>query len=114
MKTIKSLNQLYKCAGAHQVTAQEVLNERTYINGAWQSIKVAPELQSEIIETIINTAGGWQKTKANMRRTLDERPQHWALARFLLEKYKGPAFFSYCAGQDMTSEMRHLRTYLNK
>jgi predicted RNA methylase len=111
---ISSLNELYKLAGAHQVTAQEVLNSRTYINGQWQEVVFTDEVRQEVIDKLVQTIGGHQATKVTVRRSLEyRRPQHWAIARFLLSKYGDKdAHFSYCAGQDMTWEMRKVREYL--
>lgn len=114
MKTIKTLDELYKLAGSSQVTAQEILNGRTHILGEWQDVKFSEELKEEVISKIVESAGGQEKTKSQMFYSLrNERPQHWALARFLLVKYEDrPAYISYCAGQDMTWEMKELRKKL--
>jgi hypothetical protein len=38
MKTYSTLDELFADAGTHQVTAQELLNGRTYVCGEWQAI----------------------------------------------------------------------------
>lgn len=114
MKKFESLDQVFAAAGSHQVTAQELLNGRSHIFGEWQSIEITNDLREEIIDKIVETAGGRSRTKNYCRYCLrNERPQHWAIDRFLLSKYgENPARLSYCAGQDMTWEMQNLRKYL--
>lgn len=117
MKSIKSLDQLFKLADPHQVTAQEVLNGRTSLKvGSYQEVNFAPELREEVIQKIVETLGGRERTKVSIySRLRNERPQHWGLARFLLVKYGDkPAYFSYCAGQDMPFEMKQIREALKK
>lgn len=110
-----SLDQIYEDAQPHQVTGQELLNGRTHICGQWQVINLSDELREQVISKIAETAGGRQATKVKVYNALRYgRPQHWALSRFLLVKYSNPAHFSYCAGQDMTYEMRDLRNSLKK
>lgn len=118
MKTpiFTNLDEIFVAAGTHQVTAQEVLNRRSYVFGEWQEISITDDLKNEIIEEIVQTAGGRNATKNSARYCLRyERPRHWALDRFLLSKYgENTARFSYCAGQDMTWEMSNLRKYLGR
>jgi len=120
MKTFKNLNEVFAAANPHQVTAQELLNGRTYLEGkGWTNVKISDELRESIISTIAETAGGREQTKVKTYRTLrSSNPQHWAIARFLLSSYKqvrnGDAYFSYCAGQDQVWEMRELRKHLSK
>ncbi len=119
MKTFKNLNEVFKAADS-QVTAQELLNGRLYLKGkGWTKVKLSPELKKEVIDKIIETAGGFEKTKNKMLRSFEySTPQHWAIARFLLSSYEhvrnGDAFFSYCAGQDQQWEMKELRKFLAK
>ena len=114
MKNIQTLDELFERAGNHQVTAQEVLNGRTHIDGEWQAVEFSEKLKEAVICKILSSAGGWSQTQVQMGRTLrNERPQHYALARFLLCKYGvREANFTYCAGQDMTYEMKDLRNKL--
>lgn len=122
MKTFKTLDQVFKAAGG-KVTAQRLLNGRLYLEGkGWTAVKITDELRESIISTIAETVGGHAKTKVRVYNTLRrEMPQHWALDRFLLQKYdhckeakERGAFFDYCAGQDQTWEMRELRKHLAK
>ena len=124
MKTIKveakeltqfeNLDELFTAAGSHQVTGQEILNERSHVFGKWQEIAISDELREQVINRIVDQSGGRHTTKAQVYRTLrNGRPQHWAIRRFLLSKYgDSHAHLSYCAGQDMTYEMRALRNEL--
>ena len=109
-----NLDQIFADAGTHQVTAQELLNGRTHVRGEWQAITLTDELREQIISKVAETAGGRERTKVRVYNRLRfERPQHWAIARFLLSKYgDSPAHLSYCAGQDQTWEMKALREYL--
>ena len=115
-KTFGTLEELYN-ATTH-TNAQEILNGRMCTKaGGWEDVEIAPDVRAQVIEQIVEIAGGRQATRQAMRRTLeDERPQHWALKRMhLLPPYgSSPARLSYCAGQDYTSEMRQLRDYLRK
>lgn len=117
MKTFKNLKEVFAAAD-HQVTAQELLNERLYLKGkGWSNIKISPELRETIISTIVETAGGHEKTKIKMYSKMrNSKPQHWAISRFLLSSYEkvrnGEPYFSYCAGQDQTWEMKALRDFL--
>jgi hypothetical protein len=108
-----TLDQVYQDAQPHQVTVQELINERTHLCGQWQSITLSDDLREQIIKQVAQTSGGRHTTRARVYGALKYgRPQHWALSRFLLVKYSNPARFSYCAGQDMTYEMKALRNSL--
>ena len=111
----ETLDQL-KAAESGQITAQQILNGRAHVNGHWQDIEISDELRTEVINAVVALVGGRGDTPATVRRTLRrERPQHWALDRFFVEKYGDkPAKLSYCAGQDQTQEMRLLRDYLKR
>jgi hypothetical protein len=115
-KIFKTLDEVFIAAGSHQVTAQELLNGRSYVFGEWQEVQISNDLREEIIEMIVETAGGRGRTKSDTKyRLRNERPQHWAIDRFLLSKYgNSPAHLSYCAGQDQIWEMRNLRNYLKR
>lgn len=111
---LSSLQEVWGAVGNHQVTGQELLNERTYIEGiGWTEISIPLEFRREIARNISEMLGGRQWTKDQVYRVLlGQRPQHWGLSRFLLSNYgKGPRL-SYCAGQDQTWESNAIRTYL--
>jgi len=112
--TFENLDQVYAAAYPHQVTAQELLNGRSRVFDEWQEITISNDLREEVINTVVEAAGGRARTKNDTRYCLrNERPQHWAIDRFLLSKYgDSPARLSYCAGQDQTWEMKNLRNYL--
>lgn len=109
-----TLDELFEAARPHQVTGQEILNGRSRVFDQWQEIAISEELREQVINRIVDQSGGRHTTKAAVYRTLrNGRPQHWALSRFLLSKYGDrPAHLSYCAGQDMTYEMKQLRNDL--
>ena len=111
----ETLDQL-KAAESGQLTAQQILNGRAHVNGHWQDMEISDELRTEVINAIATTVGGRGDTPDTVRRTLRiERPQHWALDRFFVEKYGDkPAKLRYCAGQDQTYEMKCLRDYLRR
>ena len=111
----ETLEQL-KAAETGQITAQQLLNGRGHVSGQWQSIEMSDDLRAEVIEAIVTLVGGRGDTPNRVRRCLSiERPQHWALDRFFVEKYGDkPAKLRYCAGQDQTHEMRILRDYLKR
>lgn len=115
MKTLKNLDQVYKLAGKHQVTAQELLNDRLYIDGkGWSEVKLTPEFRVNLVNNILDILGGRTNTRQQMeRRLMFEKPQHWGLGRILLSNYNNKgARLSYCAGQDMTWELREIRNAL--
>lgn len=116
MKTFKSLNQLFAAAKKHQITAQELINERSFVFGQWQNIKLTDELKNEVINQILSILGGWEKNKKYIEYNLrNSSPQHWGLTRILLSKYgKNNASFSYCAGQSYPDELKSIRKYLQK
>ena len=117
MKTLKNLKEVFACADT-QVTAQELLNGRLYLKGeGWSNVQISDELRESIISTIVETAGGREQTKIRMYAKMrNSKPQHWAIGRFLLSRYdnvrNGEPYFSYCAGQDQTWEMKSLREFL--
>lgn len=114
--TFGTLDEIYSAAGSHQITAHELLNGRSHVFGQWQDIEVGDELRAAVVEKIVQSCGGRNSTKEQIRRTLKYfRGSHWALSRFFVEKYHDrPAHLVYCAGQDMTWEMKNLRDYLRK
>jgi len=116
MKTFNSLDHVKRFEHV-QVSAQELLNGQMYLKDkGWDDIRLKPELKEEICRQLTETIGGHKRTKEIVFSTLmHERPQHWALERFFVVQYgKKPARLTYCAGQDMTWEMKQLREYLKK
>ena len=111
MKTFKTLDQILK--NTTQTSAQQILNGRIYLkNKGWADIKVTPELREQVIDEVVDIAGGHTKTREAMWRTLTyQSPQHWALDRIFVEKGNPPTL-RYCAGQDYTYEMGQLRAAL--
>lgn len=94
----------------HQLTAQEIVNERTYISGNWENISLSDELREEICKTISETLGGQYKTRVKIFRSLYYgRPQHWGLRRVFFREYNGKILCSYCAGQDYPAELQQIR-----
>lgn len=99
----------------HQINAQELLNERMYLNGmGWTDVELSPELKERIVFEIADLLGGRYSTRQDVIRSLKRNhPQHWGLERILVEKYGDSApVLSYCAGQDYTWETNKIRTYL--
>lgn len=111
---IDSLNKAWKVAGG-QISAQQLLNGRMHLKTTgWSKVKLTDEFKDRLIDDLVEEIGGHERTKRDVRITLKfENPQHWALDRFFVSKYKKcDAKISYCAGQCHTSEMRELRNKL--
>jgi hypothetical protein len=109
-----NLDELFNNAG-QQVTAQQLINKRMYLNGiGWADIELTTELKELICNQIAETLGGRNATKISVKNSLMYgTPQHWGLNRVLLEKYdERPAVFKYCAGQDYTAETNAIRKFL--
>jgi hypothetical protein len=115
-KVYSTLEEIYSATQGHQVTAQELLNGRTQINGVWGPIELTEELRKEICTKLSDIFGGRAQTKTRVFNTLlRERRQNWGLSRVFLEKYPRHnigAHLHYCAGQDMPSEIRQIRKEL--
>ncbi len=114
MKTINSLQQAYDLCKGHQVTAQELINGRAYINGeGWQDIELSHEFKCQLSALLSELFGGHQKTKNSVYRTLlYGTPQHWGLGRAVIEDYGTGARLTYIAGQDYIWEQNAIRTAL--
>ena len=111
--TFATLEELH--AVTSQTTAQQVLNGRIHHNAhGWVDVDIAPELRKQVIDSVVEIAGGHHATRAAIRRNLENgNPQHWALDRMHVDKYgDNPAEVRYCAGQDYTYEMGQLRAAL--
>jgi len=118
MKTIKTLAQAYRLAGAHQITIQELINGRMYIDGkGWVEVTLKDELKQRIADDVSGSLGGQKETKRRVWRTLRwQKPMHWGLSRFIVNKYdhqKEPKII-YITGQNQTWENREIRNYLKR
>jgi len=116
MKTIKSLKQIERLSGSHQVTAQELINGRLYTEKeGWIDIQLTNDFKEEFISAISEMYGGYKETKRRIKNTLRyEKPQHWGLTRTVIYNYgKGPRW-TYITGQDQSWENREIRNYLKK
>ena len=111
MKTIKTLKQLAKICGKHQINAQEVLNERICSEKeGWITVKIDPDLRVSVCNDLSELYGGHHRTRINVFNTLlYARPQHWGLSRTLLNS---DLTWSYCAGQDYVWECAEIRKCL--
>lgn len=112
---INTFEQFKVLAGKnHQITAQEVINGRSYINGQWQEVNFSDSFKDAFILSIITLLGGWERTKFDIANTLRySKPQHWGLGRIFLEQYgESPARWNYCAGQDYPAELQTIRKAL--
>lgn len=116
MKTFSNLNDLFNASKGGQITAQNIINERAYINGEYQDIQINEELKKLVCRQISQLLGGRIKTRTNVYYTLlNGRPQHWGLERIHLENYHDTeASLHYCAGQDYPYEIAEIRKYLSK
>lgn len=111
--TIDSLEKAWKVKG-NQLSAQDLLNENMYLKTTgWSKVKLTDKFKEDLVEKIVEIAGGQHNTKRTTRMVLNHRkPQHWALDRIFIEKYGKRVVMSYCAGQDYTYEMAQLRKHL--
>lgn len=112
MKTFNTYAEILEATKGHQVTAQELINGRTYVNDeGWQTITLTADLKEKLCNDIADTLGGGKDTKMQVKRQLlFSTPQHWGLSRIFLEQYNGnEPFVSYCAGQDYPSEVKTIR-----
>lgn len=113
MKTYNTLDEIFKDARTHQVTAQELLNGRTHVNGEWQAIALSNSLRKQICECLSEMFGGRKGTKQRVYTTLMySRPQHWGLARAVISDYGKGARLEYMAGQDQPWENKEIRNAL--
>ena len=112
--TIDSLEKAWKVTD-YQTSAQDLLNERIHLKTTgWSKVRLTEKFKEELCEMLSEKIGGQFNTRQTVEKCLKFRnPQHWALDRFFLSKYKkSDARISYCAGQDATWEMRELRKHL--
>jgi hypothetical protein len=109
-----TLDEIFKAAGTHQVTAQELLNGRSRLNDKWQEFQIPHTLRGQICQRLSEIFGGVKATQERVySHLMNEQRQHWGLKRVFLEKYSDkPAFISYCAGQDMPAEIKEIRNSL--
>jgi hypothetical protein len=114
IKTFMTLDELFRAAGTHQVTAQEILNERTHVYGNWQEIQIPHTLRGQVCQRLSEIFGGVKSTQERVYANLmKDNRQHWGLKRVFLEKYgNSSAHLSYCAGQDMLEEIKSIRNDL--
>ena len=106
--------ELLQATEGHQLTAQEIVNERTYLKGeGWANISLSDELRREILTLVSETLGGQHKTRQRIFSNMYYgRPQHWGLSRVFFRVYNGKVMCSYCAGQDYPSELNTIRAAL--
>ena len=113
MKTYNTLQEVYNDTRPHQVTAQELLNGRTHVNGNWGEITISSELRKEICQTLSEMYGGRQVTKHRVyNNLLSEHRQHWGLGRTVIEDYGNGAHLIYITGQDQSWENKAIRNDL--
>lgn len=117
MKTItktiiqfNSIAELYQATKESQLTGQEIVNGRAYINGSWQDFEIEQGAKVELMKMISDTLGGQKKTKERiLNNLLWGRPQHWGLNRVFFREYNEKILCSYCAGQDYNWELNQIR-----
>ena len=85
---ISSFKELLTLGKGHQLTAQEIINGRTYINGNWETVSFADDFLDQILPLIAECLGGQNKTKRMVLNSLKwSRPQHWGLQRVFFREY---------------------------
>ena len=114
MKTLSTYSDVLTIAG-QQVTAQQLLNQRLYIEGeGWGEVCLSPSFRKQVITDVCNVLGGHLKTRARIESNLTYRkPQHWGLERIMLYGRGTKACLSYCAGQDYYYELKQIRRALS-
>ncbi len=115
MKTINSFKHLMRLTGTHQVTAQELLNGQTHLEGkGWSKIQLKPVFMDELLDILSEIYGGRSETKLRIRNNLRwERRQHWGLSRTVVSKRGKRIGMQYITGQDQTWENREIRKALS-
>ena len=114
MTTFKTLEQVQRFAGAHQVTAQELINGCLYDKtGRWEDIQLSPDLKKQMCSDLSELYGGRKETKRKIFSSLmHETPQHWGLSRTVLETYSKKTRWTYITGQSQPDENKEIRKYL--
>ena len=114
MKNFKSIEQLNKAIekANGQLTFEMLLNQRAYFGKGWEYFNISDEVKRETISLVIDEVlGGWKKHKDTMNYVLNNVPlSHWGLQRILYSNNR----WSYCAGQDYSSELKSIREYIRK
>lgn len=114
-ETKKHFNTLLELVRAtnearHQLTAQEVINGRTFLLDGWQNISLSHDVLVELADGVSKSLGGFNRTKELVRNTIIYgRPQHWGLSRIFFREYEGKVIILYCAGQDYVWETKQIR-----
>lgn len=94
-----------------QVSIQQILNGRMSVKGiGYQEVEFSNFFKDFLIRKAIEAIGG--RKPQLIRRALRFKPQHWALERIFINKYRGETSVTYCAGQDAQWELNDLRKYL--
>lgn len=114
MKKFESIEQLNKAVekANGQLTFEMLLNQRAPFGKGWKYFNISDEVKREVISNIVNNIlGGWKIHRSRIEYILNNVPlSHWGLQRILY--YNGR--WSYCAGQDYSSELRQIREYIKK
>jgi hypothetical protein len=110
MLTFATLAELYEATKSGQLTGQQVINGRAYINNQWQDFELDSEARKHVFLMISTILGGRLKTREQVFDSLMwGRPQHWGLSRIFFREYEKNIICSYCAGQDYTNEIKQIR-----
>ena len=116
MKTFNTLQEIFdKCKEVQNV--QQILNRRLMLKKTgWTTVKISSSLIEEITKEVCEKLGGWPSTKIAINKNLksNKPPQHWGLARFLIEDNGDGARIDYCTGQCQLEEHKEIRNYLKK
>lgn len=114
IKIFMTLDEIFKAAGAHQVTAQELLNGQTRVHDKWQEIELPHTLRGQICQRLSEMFGGVKATQERVyKHLMEEQRQNWGLQRVFLEKHGDrPAHLAYCAFQEMPREIKSIRNAL--
>jgi hypothetical protein len=113
MKTVNTLEEILKIANGQQITISDIICTNGFYHKTGKKIELSQTLKDKIIDSLVSSFGGWEKTKKRIRSVLfwGPVPYHWTLERFIICQYSGDAFIHYIAGQDMTYEMKQGRNF---
>jgi hypothetical protein len=116
MRNYKHLTSLIKATSHKRITLNNLISGRAYFEkGGWE--KFTYELNEKDIDSIKGILGGRkdtpQRIDSALRYRLGNIAQCGILDRLYVRKAKGKnVYWSYCAGQDYTAELKTVRDHL--
>ena len=111
MRTFTTLKELIDTSD-FDVSMGNINSRRLHFEGQHQDFEITSELESEIVELVLDELGGWAKYRADMRRALLKRPTHWSMDRIKFVVRPDGIKAKYITGQDGTTEYPLIRKVL--